>query len=250
MNLETARNLVPLFRQGKQMSDRVVKAMRMVEANEELRASLGEQMDFDDRFVEAIRGIRPPPSFRERLTNTAAKPKSRAQHALNPAILCAIFGVLVLGGILVFLKMQANEDFPGRDRLETFIELNDKMSGAEMETTQLPAGHLGDNMMLRGFDGFSLPPEIAPLQAVGWRVFRHGASGHKVAQLAIDKNNLIVFVFRVADLGVRPGGDGEWRVFSHNGWAAAVTERGHFCTLLTFKGDANEMKSFVTTLKP
>jgi hypothetical protein len=250
MNLETARNLVSLFRQGKQMSDRVVKAVRLAESNEELRVALAEQMDFDDDFVEAIRGIQPPPSFRERLTNTTAKQKSRAQQAANPAILCAIFGVLVLAGILVFLKIQASEDFPGRDRLETFIELNDKMTGAEMETTQLHAGHLGDNMMLKGFDGFALPAEIEPLQAVGWRVFRHGPSGHKIAQIAIDRNNLIVFVFRVADLGVRPGGNGEWRIFSHNGWAAAVTERGNFCTLLTFKGEASEMKSFVTTLKP
>jgi hypothetical protein len=250
MNLEAAKGLVPLYRQGKQMSDRVVKAVRMVEANEELSARLQEQMDFDDRLIETIRGIQPPPTFRERLTSTATSPKSRSQQASNPAFLCAVFGERGRAGILVFLKIQANEDFPGRDRLETFIDMNEKMSGAEMETTQLPTGQLGDNMMLRGFDGFTVPKEIASLPAVGWRVFRHGPSGHKVAQMAIDKDHLIVFVFRAADLGVRPGGGGEWRIFSHNEWAAAVTERGNLCTLLTFKGEASQMKSFVANLSP
>ncbi len=250
MNLETARTLLPLFRQGKQMSDRVVKAVRLAESNDDMRAELGEQMDFDDYFVEAIHGIQPPPSFRERLTSTTAKPRSRTRQATNPAILCAVFGILVFAGILIFLNHQANEDFPGRDRLESFIERNEREHGTDLERTQLKAGQLADNMMLQGFDGFALPPEVAPLQASGWGVFRDKNSGHKIAKLAIEKNNLIVFVFRTADFGTHPGKPSEWRVFSHEGWAAAVTEHGNLCTLLTFKGDSAAMESFLTNLKP
>jgi hypothetical protein len=147
------------------------------------------------------------------------------------------------------MKLESDKQFPGRDWVEDFIDLNNHMTGSELDQTQSFAGELGDNLMLRGFDGFSLPSEIGSLQAAGWRVFRHGPSGHKVVQIAAEKNNSILFVFRSSDFAVQPGAGGEWRIFQHKDWAAAVRQFHGLCIVVTFRGQESEMKSFIASLQ-
>ena len=250
MNAETARGLIALYRPGKSMDARILKAVRFAEGDPAMSPALNEQMDFDEHFTGMIGAIQPPADFALRLTIAAVPVASRARQVLNPAILGALVGVVLLVGFAVFQMREAEGEFPGREWAESFIEINGGMSGAELERTQFTAGQLGDNMMLRGFDGFALPPEIAALPAAGWRVFRHGQSGHKVAQIAFERQNLIVFVFRTADFGVQCGAEGEWRTFTHKEWAAAISGRGALCTLLSFPGDAAAMDSFLKSLKP
>jgi hypothetical protein len=105
-------------------------------------------------------------------------------------------------------------------------------------------------MMLQGFNGFTLPEEVAPLQAVAWRVFREGQSSHRVAQFVVENHKTVAFVFRASDFGVQPDADTRWRTFEVEDWAAAITERNGMCTVLTFRGDDAEMKKFLSTLKP
>jgi hypothetical protein len=147
------------------------------------------------------------------------------------------------------LKLEADKDFPGRPWVEDFIELNNHMTGAELERTDSRAGDLADKLMLQGFADFSLPSEIAPQQAVGCRVFRHGPSGHKVVQIAIDLNNSLVFVFRTSDFGVQPGASGEWRIFEHEGWAAAIRQFHGLCVLVTFRGSESDMRNMINSLQ-
>ena len=49
---------------------------------------------------------------------------------------------------------------------------------------------------------------------------------------------------------VHPGEEGAWKVFDHEVWAAAATERGGLCTLISFRGTPAEMESFLRSLKP
>jgi len=118
-----------------------------------------------------------------------------------------------------------------------------------LEETSLRAGELADNLMLRGFDGFSVPTEISSQQAVGWRVFRHGPSGHKVVQIAIERNNSVVFVFRTSDFGVQPGASGDWRYFEYEEWAAAIRQFHGLCVLVTFRGKEAEMRNMIESLQ-
>lgn len=252
MNADGARSLIPLYRPGKSMDPRVIKAVRFAEADPTLRDELEWQMHFDDEIVAVINCIKPPEDLRRKLDELSqngapTKGKVRA-NVFNPAIVSALFGVLLLVGFLGYLKLESAKDFPGKNWAESLIELNDRMTGAELEPTKFAAGDLTDNMMLRGFDRFTLPPEIAPLQAVGWRVFRH--SGNKVAQVAIDQHSLIVFVFRASDFGVQPAAEKTWKVFDHERWAAAATVRDGLCTLITFRGEPAEMERFLKSLKP
>lgn len=251
MNADGARKLIPLYRPGKPMDPRVIKAVRFAEADPALRDELEWQMQFDDGIVEVIHCIKPPDDLRRKLDElgqNGAEPRGRVRaNVFNPAIVSALFGVLLLLGFLAYLKMESAKDFPGKNWVVSMLELNDRMTGAELESTKLAAGDLADNMMLRGFDRFALPPELAPLPAVGWRVFRH--SGNKVAQLAIDRHSLIVFVFRASDFGVQPGPEKTWKVFDHERWAAAATVRDGLCTLISFRGQPAEMETFLNSLK-
>ncbi|MEQ1859686.1 MAG: hypothetical protein ABMA13_07110 [Chthoniobacteraceae bacterium] len=252
MNAESARQLIPLYRPGKQMDPRVIKAVRFAEADPTLRDELEWQMEFDDEIVEVIHCIRPPENLRQKLdelSGVAADANGRGRVRLfNPAVLSAIFGVLLFAGFLVYLKMESAKDFPGRNWAVSLLQINDRMTGAELEMTKLPAGDLADNMMLRGFDRFTLPAELATQPAVGWSVFRH--SGNKVAQVAIDRNSLIVFVFRASDFGVYPDKAKGWKVFEHERWVAAATERDGLCTLISFRGDTAAMERFLQSIKP
>lgn len=245
MNAETARILIPLYRQDRPADSKVKKAVQFAESDPALSSQLNSQVEFDRRMLGVIRCLKPGPSLKQKLGDANGRSSSAARQAMNPAILCAIFGVLLLIGIGIYLKREADKDFPGRPWVEDFIELNDHMTGAELEQTDSRAGDLADNLMLHGFDGFSLPAEVSSLPAVGWRVFRHGPSGHKVVQIAVDKNDSLVFVFRSSDFGVQPGASGEWRIFEHNGWAAAVRQFHGLCVLLTFRGKEEDMSNLI-----
>lgn len=243
MNAETARSLIPLYREDRPVESKVKKAVQFAESDPALSADLKSQLEFDRRIVGVIRCLKPSPGLKEKLGGGNGRNNSKARQAMNPAILCAIIGILLIIGIGVYQKMEADKDFPGRGTVVDFVDLNDHMTGAEFEQTESRAGDLADKLMLQGFNDFSLPAEISALQAIGWRVFRHGPSGHKVVQLAIEQNNSVVFVFRSSDFGAQPGA--EWRIFQHEDWAGAVRQFHQFCVLVTFRGKEEDMRKMV-----
>jgi hypothetical protein len=247
MNPETARSLIPLYRNDRPVDVRVGKAVSFAESDPALAPELKAQLEFDRRIVEVIRCLKPSADFKQKLGGSNGRPKSKARQAMNPAILCAIIGVLLLIGIGIYFWNEAKKDFPGREWVNVFIELNNHMTGAELEQTESQAGDLADNLMLRGFDGYSLPSEIGSLKAIGWRVFRQPPSGHKVVQVAIDQHDSVLFVFRSSDFGVQPGY--EWRTFEHEGWAAAIRQFHGLCVLVTFRGEEGEMRKMIQSLQ-
>ena len=253
MNSAEARQLLALHREGKSAEPRVSKAVRFAEGDEALRTALQEQREFDHQMVEVIRYIQLPEDLWTKLSElgaTRAPIQSKRRQFLNPAILCAVAGVLLLIGFITWRVIVDADDFPGRARVEGFIKMNERMTGAELEPTEAIAGQLVDNMMLQGFNGFTLPEEVAPMQAVAWRVFREVPSGHRVAQFVVENHKTVAFVFRASDFGVQSDAAARWRTFEIEGWAAAITERNGMCTVLTFRGDEAEMKKFLSTLKP
>jgi hypothetical protein len=249
MNAETARTLIPLYRHDRPADSKIKKAVQFADSDPALGQELKSQLEFDRRIVDVIRCLKPSSSLKEKLGGTNGRPSSKARQVMNPAVLCAVVGVLLLIGIGIHLKLEADKDFPGRPWVEDFIKLNEHMTGAELEQTESRAGDLGDNAMLRGFDGFSLPSEIGAQQAVGWRVFRHGPSGHKVVQIVVERDNSIIFVFRSSDFGVQPGATGDWRFFEYEGWAAAIRQFHQLCVLVTFRGKEADMRKMIQSVQ-
>ncbi len=252
MNLQSAEIYLPCYRPGRKLDGRISKAVRYAEGDEGLQRKLKEQTNFDEQMMEAIRFIRPPENLRQRLGELASRPdaalRSLRDHARHPAILCAIAGVLLILGFLIYLELDRRADFPGKDNAERMVDALRNMSGVELEPTKGGAGGLGDWFYMRGFEGFALPEDLAAMPVVGSRTFRLG--GHLVGQVAVDRHETIMNVFRGSDFGVRLEKEPDWTLFEQEGWAAAIRQRGDICTLLAFRGERADMELFLKNLQP
>ena len=249
MNVRTAENLLACHREGICPDASVQKALKMSESDEQMREKLQANAAFDAQIVDAVHCIKPPESLRKKIAECAG-PKKLRKHALHPAILCAMAGVLLAIGFFVWLEMERRAGFPGKENADRMIEQLNRMTGVELEMKTGTVGGLADWFMLRGFDDMTLPPEVARLPATGARTFQ--SAGHPIGQVAIgdDQHASILNVFRASDFGIELEDGGDWRIFAQADWAAAIRQRGGVCTMLAFRGTIEEMKAFVLTMKP
>ena len=247
MNVKTAETFLACYRADKPLESRVAKAARMAETDEILRQKLKAQVEFDQQIVDALRSVQPSDSLLANLGRRPAAAEPLRTQLGQPAMLSAVAGVFLIIGVLVWQEMLRRDSFPGKGAVEEMIASADDLSGVELEPASTAISQLGDHFYMRGFEGFALPPDLATLPAVGTRVFRQ--SGRPVAQLAVDRKNALLYVFRAGDFGVRLG-SGEWRIFTQGGWVAAVREQKALCTVVTFHGDRGDMQEFLATLKP
>jgi hypothetical protein len=249
MNLKTAETYLPCFRPGKPIDARTMKAARTAEKDEQLRERLKEQTQFDEQLVAAIHSIEPPADLQKRLSGggagAATAPSLRSQLG-HPAMLSAVAGILLIIGFLVYQQMDRMQAFRGREAVERMLATTNDMSGIELEPTQGLAGDLSDAFYMRGFEGFAVAPPVAKLPVVGSRVFKQ--NGYRVAQLAVDYQNVLLFIFRASDFGVDLGSEGQWRIVTHHGWVAAVRADKGLCTMITFRGDRPRMQQFISSL--
>jgi hypothetical protein len=250
MNAEDAEPLLSLHREGRAAAGRVQKALRYAEGHDTLRRKLEEQAAFDGQIVRAIHSICPPENLRKKLreVSAASSPKERKSSPnLCAATLAAVIGVLVMAGFAVWTVMEKMEKFPGRESVERMLAATNRMSGVELEPMTTTTGNLGDWFYMRGFEGYTLPPEIGALPVVGSRVLR--IEEHPVAQLAVDRQNSILYVFRAGDFGVQLPEAGTWRVFDHEDWQAGIRRDGGLCYMVAMRGTKAEMQTLLDSLK-
>jgi hypothetical protein len=245
MKADEAELLLQAHRPGKATDSRTQKAVEYAEAHDTLRLRLTEQRRFDEHIGEIVHCIQPPEDLRQKLAAAGSQTAARGGSPLH-AILPVLTGVLVLVGIGVFFYLQSLRDFPGKEAVERMVEGAGKMSGLELEEVAKPVGQLGDWFYMHGFEGFAVPAEVAALPAVGTRVYQ--LDGRSIAQLAVDRRQLLVHVFDAARFGVVIG-EGGWRVFDHLEWVAAIQRQGATCCLLTFKGTTPEMHDLLASLE-
>lgn len=249
MNADDAEHLLPLYRAGRRAEGRVQKAVRYAEGHDTLRRKLSDQMEFDDRMADVIHFIKPPENLRQKLREVSARPHPARRGAglFNPAVLTAVCGVLLLIGFVVWTVKERLERFPGRENVERMLSATSKMSGVELEPMAATTGSLGDWFYMRGFEGYELPPEVGALPVVGSRVLR--IDGHPIAQLAVDRENSILYVFRAADFGVQMQADEPWKVIGHEEWAAGLRRHGKLCYMLAMRGEKADLTAFLDSLK-
>jgi hypothetical protein len=250
MNTEDAAILLALHRPGRATEGPVQKALRLAEKEPELAAQLAAQGEFDSQIVAVIQSITPPENLRHKLQEAGAragtaKPKLRSQ-ACNPAVLTAIVGVLLILGFVAWTVMERMEKFPGRDAAESMLSATSKMNGTELEAMTATTGKLQDWFYMRGFEGYTVPPQIAALPAVGSRIFQ--IEGHSIAQVAVDRHDSILYVFHASDFGVEIPAVESWRVIEHEGWAAGLRRDGDICSMIAFRGEKDEMRDFLAKL--
>jgi len=250
MKLKTAEALLPCHCPGVANDPRVEKAARVAAADEVLRDRLQEQRQWDEQITSVISSIHAPKGLRRKIDPAHAAAtgsrKSVFRHLFQPAVLAVLIGLSVIVGLLVYLELERQEKFEGREAAAKMIEVTSGMTGLEFDPMETQVGRLEDWFYMRGFEGFTVAPELAPLPVVGSRVFK--VNGNPVAQLAVETNHSIIYVFRASDFGVHlpPGTD--WHLFDHVGWAAAVRQKDGSCTMIAFRGRKAEMATFLKTL--
>lgn len=246
MKAEEAEILMQAWRPGKANDSRTQKAVDYATGHDTLRARLDEQRHFDEHIGEIIRCIQPPEDLRKKLAALNSERPAKRAHFSYLAMLPVLAGVLVLIGIAVFFQMRSSTHFEGREAVENLIEETASMSGVELEPVESKAGQLGDWFYMRGFESFTLPPDLAALPAAGSRVA--ALNGHSVAQVAVADHQLLVQVFDASKFGVGLPPGGPWQIFSHEGWVAAVRRQGANCYLLTKRGSEAQMQELLNSL--
>lgn len=250
MNAETAETLFRCYRPGKTGDGRTQKAVKFAEQDAELQKILKAQVEFDEHIVEVIHYIKPPDNLREKLGTLSAQPRAEKaglrRHAINPAVLTALVGVLLLVGVIAFLVNERIQKFPGRETVEGLLGTAAKMTGVELEAIDTTTDQLGDWLLLRGYDGYEMPRELTSLPVIASRVFRY--DGRTVAQAAVDKHDSLLFQFHASDFGVELPSDGDWRILTRDEWVGAVRQRADHCHLIAFRGTEAEMKQFLASL--
>ncbi len=251
MNTEDAAALLPLHRPGREAAGTLKKAIALAEKDPALAAQLAQQRTFDEQIGAVIKSIAPPENLRAKLLEAggrpdAEKPKLRS-NAFHPAVLTAILGVLLIVGFLAWTVMERMEKFAGREAAERMLAGTSKMSGVELDPVSTTAGAMEDWFYMRGFEGYAVPPELSALPALGSRVYR--IEGHPIAQIAVDRHESIVYVFRASDFGLDLSENEPWRLMEYEGWVAALQRRGDICSMVAFRGKKPEMREFLATLK-
>jgi len=253
VNTRTAQTLMRCYRPGKRTDSRTEKAARFAEEDPELCKTLSEQVQFDQQIVDVIHFIKPPEDLRKKLSDLSEKPgtekKSRRAQWINPAVLTAILGVIVILGIVVFFVLDRMEKFPGREAVENLLGVASKMSGTELETVANTADQFGDWFYMRGYEGYEAPVELAGQTVIGSRVLK--VEGRTVAQLAVgntDALRCLIFQFHASEFGVQLPPDGDWQILTQDEWVGAIRQRGDHCFLIAFRGGKGDMEEFLKTL--
>ena len=253
MNADTAQTLLRCYRPGKPAEARMEKAVRLAEEDPELKKTLGEQIESDKQITDVIHFIKPTENLRQKLSDLSDKPRAEKtllrKQVINPAVLTALLGVLVILGIVVFFVMDRVEKFQGREAIENMLAAASKMSGTELEEVTTTTGQIGDWFYMRGYDGFEAPAELAALPVMGSRVFR--VDGQTVAQIAVgnaEALRCLIFQFHASEFGVQLPADDDWKVLTRDEWVGAVRQHGDHCFLIAFRGGKAEMEEFLKSL--
>jgi len=253
VNAETAQTLLRCYRPGKRVDSRTEKAARYAQEDPELAKTLTGQIEFDQQIIDVIHYIQPPENLRQKLNELRVKPEGEKtplrKQMINPAVLTAMFGVIVILGSIGFLIWERMQKFPGREEVENMLGVAGKMNGTELEPVTSTTAQLGDWFYMRGYDGFEAPPELAALPVIGSRVFK--LDGRTVAQTAVgsaDALRFLVFQFHASEFGVQMPVENEWRILANPTWVGALRQHGDHCFLIVSRGGKPEMEELLKGL--
>jgi DNA-directed RNA polymerase specialized sigma24 family protein len=226
------------------------KAVQRVEAAAARDLILGERLRVqsreDDKWMAVLGSVEIPDGL-DWWSNEAEQP-TKARQWMHPAVLSVLAGLVMITGCLGWLWMERRRDFQGRDFIQEMVGSVRTMSGNEMQPTQLMVGELGDVLYMRGFEGYRVWPGLAKQRAVGCRVFK--MRGVPVAQVAVDAQSSLLYLFRSTELGVQVPELGKWTVLECGDLTAAVREDTGVCSVLSIRGHRSQMEEFLKTLKP
>jgi hypothetical protein len=225
---------------------RIGKAVRLAEKDPVLKEELARLRALDQRYLAAVAQITLPEPLVGRLAagqGSAARKMSGKAFLMQPVGLAILIGAAVLlgwGGVTLWNRVHS---FPGLESVMRMVEVNDDMTGMEMEPKKEPAAALNDWFFDKyGFEDYFLPAGFENYQTAGARLFKQ--DDEPVAQVAIPDHNMIFFSFKAEDFGVSLPND-EWHTFRDGEWVAAVQQHDEECFMVSFRGTKGQMEDFL-----
>jgi hypothetical protein len=225
---------------------RITKAIRAAGKDPALRGELERQRALDGRYLAAIEQVIVPQALLGRL---AASPGTGGRKMSGKAVLMQPVGLAILIGAAVLLGWggvslwNRAHSFPGKDSVMRMVEVNDEMTGMEMEPKKETAAALNDWFFDKyGFEDYFVPAGFENYQTAGARLFKQ--DDEPVAQVAIPDHNMIFFSFKAEDFGVNLPND-QWHTFRDGQWVAAVQQHDDECFMVSFRGTMGEMGDFL-----
>jgi len=225
---------------------RIAKAVKAAEKDPALQGELARQRALDERQLNAVEQVMLPPALLAKLEAAhaeGARKMSGKAVLLQPVGLAIVIGAAVLlgwGGVSLWNRAHS---FPGKDSVMRMVEVNDEMTGMEMEPKKEAAGALNDWFFDKyGFEDYFLPAGFENYQTAGARLFKQ--DDEPVAQVAIPDHNMVFFSFKAEDFGLNLPSD-EWHIFTDCQWVAAVQQHDEESFMVTFRGSQQEMEDFL-----
>jgi hypothetical protein len=225
---------------------RIVKAVRTVEKDPALQGELARQRALDGRHLTTLEQVMLPQALLGKLAAgpaTGGRTLAGKGALLQPVVLAIVIGAAVLvgwGGVTLWNRTHS---FPGMDNTMRLVEVNDEMTGMEMEPRKETAAALNDWFFDKyGFEDYYLPAGFENYQTAGARLFKQ--DGEPVAQVAVPEHNMVFFSFKAGDFGVNLPND-EWHTFTDGQWVAAVLQHEEECFMVTFRGSRGDMEEFL-----
>ena len=233
---------------GGEDDPRIAKAVRAADRDATLKTQLAAQLALDERCVREVAGIALPPGLPLRL---AALPEQAEEGGLDyknlarqPAFIAIAIAIVVFLGLGIYAAMMHMQSFPGKDDVERMVEINDTTSGSDFHIKSAEIGNLEDWMFSNyGFEDFYVPQQFANFKTVGCRVFKQ--DGLPVAQFAMDQHDMLFYMFKADNFGVKVEPADHWRIFTDDAWVAAVRQHGESCFMVAFRGARRDMEQVI-----
>jgi hypothetical protein len=225
---------------------RIAKALKAAAKDPALQPDLDRQQSLDERNLTALEQVVIPQPLLEKLVAghaAGAKKLGGKAFFLQPIGMTIIIGAFVLigwGGLALWNHAHA---FPGKDSVARMVDVNEDMTGMELEPKKDTAGALNDWFFNKyGFEDYFVPDGFKDYQAAGARLFKQ--DDEPVAQVAIPDHNMVFFSFKAEDFGVNLPND-QWQIFTEGNWVAAVQQHDEECFMVTFRGSQEEMQALL-----
>lgn len=227
---------------------RIARAVRAAERDAVLKEAYARQAALDDAMMREIAAVPLPEDLAARLD---AMPERSEHHGMDframmrqPVAIAIAIALVVFLGWGIFAALTRMDSFPGKEDVERMIEGNDTASATDFRLKTAEVGNLADWMFSNfGFENFYVPPELAACKTAGCRVFRQDTL--PVAEYAIADHDMIFYMFKADDFGVKVKPAGQWRLFTDEGWVAAVQQHEESCFMVAFRGTKRDMERFL-----
>jgi hypothetical protein len=242
--LEPGRSLVlyqdlEIFNPGESASTLDLEKAGATLEEKKMREALGSDSD----HVRLLTELKPSPS-KECLEALDRYHRNEIHRGVkNPATLAVGMAFLLLIAVLVWHFTGRAGTFP--EEAIKIVELARRAKQENFSPVDVKLEHLPDWFAMQGFDGLRIPAGFEDLNAVGVRTFQH--EGETVAQMAIldGERNVYMLSFPASPFDIRGLRPEAWQITSTGRFASAITEKDGICTLITFSGSEEDMKSFL-----